>query len=121
LKRLPESLTSIPLAVALFNLLASTWERKHARVYSRAENLLQLLEKEEFPDARPASVIAGMVTTFVGEWFITLCFPQAYLFEASFRQRTFNLLANAYSSLHMTLAQTYLGLSAEELLTRECQ
>ncbi|KAJ7074097.1 hypothetical protein C8F01DRAFT_8182 [Mycena amicta] len=38
-------------------------------------------------------------------------------FLDAFRTRTFHLLQKAYTSLPLPLAQTYLGLSAEEVLT----
>jgi COP9 signalosome complex subunit 8 len=64
--RLSEGATGQPLAQTLFGLLASTWERKHANVYSRAENLFHLVGQTDFADGNLASLIATMTTTFIG-------------------------------------------------------
>jgi COP9 signalosome complex subunit 8 len=100
LTRLPDNLASLPLSQALLLLLSSALERKHARVYSRAEHLFNMVRQPEFLDTKLASVIADMVTTFV----------------ESFRQRTFVLLSKAYTLLPLSLARTYLGLPADQLL-----
>jgi len=100
LTRLPESLSATPLAKSLLALVASTWDRKHANVYSRADSMFKLVEQHDFLDQRLGLVVAGMVATFV----------------ESFRQRTFILLSKAYISLPLSLGQTYLGLSSDELL-----
>jgi len=98
--RLPDSLLATPLVKSLLGLVASTWDRKHANVYTRAESLFKLVEQPDFFDRKLATVILGMVTTFV----------------ESFRQRTFILLSKAYTSLPLSLAQTYLGLPSDQLL-----
>jgi COP9 signalosome complex subunit 8 len=72
---LPDNLTVTALAQALFNLLASTWERKHARVYSRAQELSQLVTQPDYLDAHLASTITEMIATFIGLWHD--CFPLA--------------------------------------------
>lgn len=68
LTRLPDNLASLPLSQALLDLVASASERKHVKVYTRAESLFNLVSEPDFFDAKLASVIAEMVTTFVGEW-----------------------------------------------------
>ncbi|RDB21421.1 COP9 signalosome complex subunit 8 [Hypsizygus marmoreus] len=100
LTRLPEGLTSNSLAKALIDLLASTWDRKHANVYSRAESLFILVHQPGFYNDKLASVITGLIEVFV----------------ESFRQRTFALLSKAYTSLPLSLAETYIGLKADRLL-----
>jgi hypothetical protein len=66
LMRLSESAAGQPLAQILFGLLASTWERKHANVYARAESLFHMVGQSDFPDGKLASLIATMTTTFIG-------------------------------------------------------
>jgi COP9 signalosome complex subunit 8 len=72
LTRLPDNAMGQPLCQALLSLLASTWERKHAMVYSRAESLHYMVEQSDFVNAK---LIMDMVTTFVGMW--------CYLFHES--------------------------------------
>lgn len=48
-------------------LVASTWERKYAAVYSRAEALFNIVTQQDFFDANLAPIAAGMITTFVGK------------------------------------------------------
>jgi len=67
LTRLPDNLASHPLSKTLLGLLACTWERRHSKVYSRSESLFNMVGQPDFFDPNLATVIAGMVTTFVGE------------------------------------------------------
>jgi COP9 signalosome complex subunit 8 len=67
LSRLPEGLSATPLAKSLWGLVASAWDRKHANVYSRSGSLFKLVDQADFFDRKLATVIAAMVTTFVGE------------------------------------------------------
>ncbi|OBZ69262.1 COP9 signalosome complex subunit 8 [Grifola frondosa] len=101
LTRLPNNIAAQPLSQMLFNLLASTWERKYASVYSRADDLFNLVQQPGFPDTTLAQVLAGLVTTFV----------------EAFRKKTFELLSKAYTSISLPIAQVYLGLQAEQVLT----
>jgi len=100
LTRLSENVSCSPLGKALIELLASTWDRKHASVYSRAENLFDLVNQSDFFDDKLAAVLTGLVAGFV----------------ESFRQRTIALLSKAYASLPVPLAQVYLGMKNNELL-----
>ncbi|KAF5380986.1 hypothetical protein D9615_004111 [Tricholomella constricta] len=100
LGRLPENVSSGPLGRALSELLAATTERKHASVYSRADNLSDMVNKPDFYDEKLAPVLSGLLSSFVG----------------SFRQRTVALLAKAYTSLPVSLAQVYLGMKQDDLL-----
>ncbi|KAJ7217136.1 COP9 signalosome [Mycena pura] len=99
--RLPNDLTSSTLGKHLGSLLASTSERKYANVYARSQALLELVRKPDFPDASLGALLSLMVGIFL----------------EAFRDRTFNLLQKAYASLPLPLAQTYLGLPAEDVLS----
>ncbi|KAJ7481183.1 hypothetical protein B0H11DRAFT_2024585 [Mycena galericulata] len=101
LMRLPNNLASSPLGKQLYGLLASTSERKYANVYSRAHALVELVGQPDFFNTSLGALLGVMTATFLDE----------------FRLRTFNLLLKAYTSLPLSLAQTYLGLPAEEVLT----
>ncbi|KAI0362458.1 hypothetical protein OH77DRAFT_1416719 [Trametes cingulata] len=98
LTRLPPNLTSFDISRGLFQLLASTTERKYPDVYSRAAELHQFLLQPAFSDAGLGQILAGMLTSFVG----------------AFRKKTFDLLSRAYTSIPLPLAQSYLGYSAEQ-------
>ncbi|THH19476.1 hypothetical protein EW146_g1703 [Bondarzewia mesenterica] len=100
LSRVSSSITYLPFSQALFNLVASVWDRKYENVYPRAEALFNLVQQPDFPDADLASLMTALITQFV----------------ESFRRRTFKLLSKAYTSLPLALAQTYLGFGREELL-----
>lgn len=100
LSRLPENVLLGSLSKALLELLASTSERSHANVYSRTQTLYNLIHKPGFFDATLTSVLTGLLEKFIH----------------AFRQRTVILLAKAYTSLPLPLAQVYLGLTRDELL-----
>ncbi|KAJ7172048.1 COP9 signalosome [Mycena filopes] len=101
LARLPNNLLSSPFGKQLFALLASTSERKYNNVYIRAHGLQQFVGQADFLDTSLGAVLGTMLDAFL----------------TSFRERTFKLLQKAYTSLPLPLAQTYLGLSAEEVLS----
>ncbi|KAJ7766780.1 COP9 signalosome [Mycena metata] len=101
LARLPNNLGSMPLSRQLFGLLASTSERKYNNVYVRAQGLQQLVGQADFLDASLGAVLGTMLEAFLN----------------AFRDRTFRLLQKAYTTLPLALAQTYLGLPAEEVLS----
>ncbi|TFK94754.1 hypothetical protein K466DRAFT_508776 [Polyporus arcularius HHB13444] len=100
LTRLPATLTSLPLVQGLFSLLSSVSERKYTNIYTRAEQLHQLVSDPGFSVQPLGQVLAGMVTAFV----------------EAFRKKTFNLLAKAYTSIPLPLAQVYLGLTTEQVV-----
>ncbi|KAF9454615.1 hypothetical protein P691DRAFT_692321 [Macrolepiota fuliginosa MF-IS2] len=100
LARLPDSLSSLPLTKALFDLVVATAERQYSKIYSRAEALFNLASQPDFPDVKLASLIVNLVTNF---------------FEA-FRHRAFVLLSKAYSSLPLSLAQVYLNLPGDQII-----
>ncbi|RPD80381.1 hypothetical protein L226DRAFT_479116 [Lentinus tigrinus ALCF2SS1-7] len=100
LTRLPDTLATQPLVQGLFNLLASVCERKYTNIYSRAEQLHQFVSGPSFSGELLGPILAGMVTAFVD----------------AFRKKTFNLLARAYTSIPLPLAQTYLGWTAEQVV-----
>ncbi|KAJ7311509.1 COP9 signalosome [Mycena albidolilacea] len=100
LTRLPNNLATSPLGKQLYSLLASTSERKYANVYTRAQALVELVGQPDFFDTSLGALLGVMVSAFL----------------ESFRTRTFNLLQKAYTSLPLPLAETYLGLSSNEVL-----
>ncbi|KAG6851289.1 hypothetical protein H0H93_011725 [Arthromyces matolae] len=93
LTQLPTVLAATPLSNTLFDLLVSTWDRKHANVYARAQKLTDVVQHPNFFDKQLAIVLSE-----------------------SFRRRTVILLSNAYASLPLPLAQMYLGMGRDELL-----
>jgi COP9 signalosome complex subunit 8 len=116
--RLPDAVASLPLAQAVLNLFASVWEKRYEHVYPRGEALLSLARQSDFPQAEMGGVLASLVTAFIGSssFQCYLYLPEACLPE-SFRQRTFALLSKAYTTIPLTLAQVYLGLPSDELLS----
>ncbi|KAJ7940203.1 COP9 signalosome [Mycena leptocephala] len=101
LMRLPNNLATSPLGKQLLSLLASTSERKYANVYSRSQTLLEHVSQSDFFDTSLGAVLGLMIASFLD----------------AFRTRTFNLLQKAYTSLPLPLAEMYLGLPANEVLT----
>lgn len=95
-------------------------DRKHAKIYSQAENLFNLVHQPDFFNQKLATVLADLVTTFIGEALgclgLSMYFFLTVILE-SFRSRTFILLSKAYTSLPLSLGQAYLGLNAEQLLS----
>ena len=63
---MPDSLQDSPLAQALLDLVNATSERQYSKIYARAESLFNLVAEADFPDAKLASLIANLVTSFVG-------------------------------------------------------
>ncbi|KAJ7685587.1 hypothetical protein DFH06DRAFT_1158916 [Mycena polygramma] len=100
LLRLPNSLASTPLGKQLFSLLASTSERKYANVYTRSQTLVEHVGQPDFFDTGLGALLGVMIGDFLD----------------AFRQRTFNLLQKAYTSLPVPLAEMYLGLPTNEVL-----
>ncbi|KZV65423.1 hypothetical protein PENSPDRAFT_614109 [Peniophora sp. CONT] len=100
--RLPNPLSDLPLSQALFSLTASVSERRHAHVYSRATELRALVSAPEFSE----SVVFSQTLTALTDAFLE-----------AFRTRVFALVARAYTSIPVQLAQTYLGLPQEQVLS----
>lgn len=120
--RLPDSLASYGLSQALFQVLASTHERKYPDVYRRAEELHEFVSQPVFADAALGQILAGMVASFIGQYPDTnaISLPLIIRVAVSFRKKTFDLLSRAYTSIPLHLAQWYLGYpgdKAEEVLT----
>jgi len=101
LMRLPDVVASLPLARAMLNLFASVWERRYEHVYSRGEALFNLARQGDVLHTEVSGVLTALVTDFI----------------ESFRQRTIVLLSKAYTTIPLALAQVYLGLPADELLS----
>jgi len=95
--RLPHPLFVHPLSQALFSLLAATWERNYAQIYLRSNVLLNLVN--DAPD------LSGFIPSMIA------------IFLDAFRLRTINLISKAYTSITLSQAESYLGLSKEELLS----
>ncbi|KAK0229042.1 hypothetical protein IW262DRAFT_1429822 [Armillaria fumosa] len=102
LTRMHPRLQKLPISTALAALLESSIERKHGEVYARAEALYNMAkDTENAPDPQFPIVLSQMVQRFT----------------ESFRERTFRLLSKAYTALPLALAQTYLGLTSDRLLS----
>ncbi|CAL1705757.1 unnamed protein product [Somion occarium] len=101
LSRLPRSLESQPISHALFNLLASTSERRYEKIYVRAEQVVLAAQAFQIPGYELTAVIGALTTNFVD----------------TFRRKTFALLSKAYSSLPLSVVQTYLGFTAEQAIS----
>ncbi|KAF7363848.1 CSN8-PSD8-EIF3K domain-containing protein [Mycena sanguinolenta] len=101
LNRLPHNLATSPLGKQLHLLLASTSERKYANVYSRTQALLEHVRQSDFFDPSLGALLGDMISAFL----------------EAFRFRTFSLLQKAYTSLSLSLAEMYLGLAANDVLT----
>ncbi|KAI0672903.1 hypothetical protein C8Q78DRAFT_969737 [Trametes maxima] len=98
LTRLPENLTLFDLSKGLLQLLAATSERKYPAIYRHAEALHQFVLQPAFLDAGLGQILAGMITAFI----------------LAFRTKTFTLLSRAYTSIPLSLAQSYLGYPPEQ-------
>ncbi|CDO73588.1 hypothetical protein BN946_scf185014.g58 [Trametes cinnabarina] len=68
LTRLPDGLLSFPLSQGLFQLLASTSERKYSDIYRRAEELHQYVLRATFGNPEFSQILAGMITSFIGKF-----------------------------------------------------
>ncbi|KAJ6531230.1 COP9 signalosome [Mycena capillaripes] len=101
LMRLPNALATSPFGKQLHSLLASTSERKYANVYVRSQALLETVGQPDFFDTSLGALLGVMIQSFLD----------------AFRIRTFNLLQKAYTSLPLPLAEMYLGLPANEVLS----
>ncbi|TFK30058.1 hypothetical protein FA15DRAFT_663393 [Coprinopsis marcescibilis] len=100
LERLPGPLSDLPLVKLLATLTSVTQARQHAQVYATVALLHDLLNKPDFFDQELAMILTKLVAQFA----------------ENFRTRTFRLLSGAYSSLHISLAEEYLGVSTEAII-----
>ncbi|KAF9519999.1 hypothetical protein BS47DRAFT_918663 [Hydnum rufescens UP504] len=101
--RLPHDLASQILPQALFNLLASTTDRKYTNVYRHTNELLDVLTQD--PMVSGVDVELGIVLRSMLEKFLD-----------AFRMRTFDLLRGTYTAIPLEKVQGYLGLEAEVVL-----
>ncbi|CAK5277534.1 unnamed protein product [Mycena citricolor] len=90
-----------PFSNQLFGLVASVSERKHTNVYARAQKLVEFVGQADFLDQSLGAVLSNMLAAFLN----------------AFRQRIFKLLQRAYMSLPLSLAEKYLGMSSDEVLS----
>jgi COP9 signalosome complex subunit 8 len=65
---LPDNLASLPLPRALADLVTSTTNREHTKVYHQAGALLNLVGQPEFLDRDLAAIIANLVPAFIGDF-----------------------------------------------------
>lgn len=100
LTRLPDKLAAHPLSQALLHLLAATSEREYKHIYLRAESLFRYVQQSDFLYPKLGEVAVIMIKSFV----------------ASFQERTIKLLSRAFTSLPLSLAQTYLDFPTNQLL-----
>lgn len=98
--RLPDALKGHPISQALFNLAASVSERKYGNVYPRANVLLQASELTQIPGVDFQAIVTALLSKFV----------------ETFRQRSLLLLAKAYTSIPLSLAQSYLNCLPDQVL-----
>ncbi|RXW22328.1 hypothetical protein EST38_g3535 [Candolleomyces aberdarensis] len=100
LARLPDIHASLPLSKLLAGLVNVTLNRVHPQVYATATSLVELVSQPDFFHQELALVLTKLATVFMDR----------------FRLRTFELLSKAYSSLPLTLAESYLGVSGSLIL-----
>ncbi|EPS99030.1 hypothetical protein FOMPIDRAFT_1164587 [Fomitopsis schrenkii] len=101
LTRVPDSFHKFPVWISLFSLLRAVHSRQHEAVYTGAEELFNLCHQPALSNGKLGVVLAGLTTAFVEE----------------FRRKTFVLLGKAYTSISVPLAQRYLGLPIDQILS----
>ena len=116
--RLPDVLKAHAISQAAFRLAASISERKYGNVYPRANDLLQAVENTQIPDADFQAVVGSLLRKFIGE--NQTCFRLRQLLKSisdTFRQRTLVLLSKAYTSIPLSLAQSYLNCLPDQVIS----
>jgi len=99
--RLPEDLAETTLSQLLFRLISSTEDRKYANIYTRANELLELISAESSDvEAELNVVLSQLIQKFID----------------TFRTRTFDLLRRAYTEISTSEAQQYLGIGPNVIL-----
>ncbi|KAE9398145.1 hypothetical protein BT96DRAFT_883263 [Gymnopus androsaceus JB14] len=98
-KRLP-NMKSIPLMKAVGDLTLAYSSGVYEQIHSEVNTLSTIVAQPDFPEPQLAKVVQSMVADFL----------------ISFRNRTFLLLARAYTSMSLSLAEMYFNMSADELL-----
>ncbi|KAI0093902.1 hypothetical protein BDY19DRAFT_919504 [Irpex rosettiformis] len=100
LSRLPNSLTAcIPLPRVLLSLVVAVSGRKYQNVYTLATKVHEALDVTETPEG-----LKPIVTLLLDK------------FLDRYRRKTFELLSRAYTSVPLSLVQSYLTLSPEQIL-----
>jgi COP9 signalosome complex subunit 8 len=118
--RLPDVLKVHPVAQALYRLAASTTQRKYGHVYPRAQELHDVLRNSQVPGVDLQAAVDVFLTRFLGmhRSVIPSVFHLLMHYHAdTFRLRTLRILAKAYSSIPLALAQSYLECTSEQVLT----
>ncbi|THH06715.1 hypothetical protein EW145_g3892 [Phellinidium pouzarii] len=99
LSQLPENLAAHPLSRTLLKLLASLQNRAHPSVYKNAADVADVVQEPEFFDKKLAVIVKLLTDRLI----------------RTFRHKMMELVARAYSSIHLSLAQTYLSLPEEDV------
>ncbi|KAH8117068.1 hypothetical protein DFH11DRAFT_1579038 [Phellopilus nigrolimitatus] len=100
LSRLPESLSVHSLSRALLKLLASVQNRSYSMVYKSAETLVDVVQESDFFDKALTAVIKVMTERLL----------------STFRHKTMLLLAKAYTTIRLSVAQSYLDLAEDDIV-----
>lgn len=120
LTRVPDSFHKFPVWISLFSLLRAVHSRQHEAVYTGAEELFNLCHQPALSNGKLGVVLAGLTTAFVGKAHHAssiLAVVSNCLLSEEFRRKTFVLLGKAYTSISVPLAQRYLGLPIDQILS----
>lgn len=101
LLRLPDSPHSTSLSTTIRNLSSACWQRAYVQVYANTKSLNDLLVQADFFDKGLANALTHMLASFI----------------ESFRRRTTRLLMEAYTTVPLSLATEYLGMSKQDVLS----
>ncbi|KAH8826864.1 hypothetical protein DL96DRAFT_1604588 [Flagelloscypha sp. PMI_526] len=101
LTSLPRGFHNTPLWKALITLVASVTEKKFAHVYVRANELKAIPAAAGFQLPQLSPVVTVLVDRFIEDY----------------RNKTSTLVSNAFTSIPVTIAQSYLGLDSATVLT----
>lgn len=101
LTRLPLELQKKVAYQSFWELFSAVWERKFASVYSRAQSFHTRIGSSPVElEGELVEIVKSLTITFVHR----------------FRLRTLTLLSTAYDAVPVALAESFLGLPAQELL-----
>ena len=118
--RLPDHLRQHPFTKDLYQLAASTSQRKYGKVYARTQELHNALKNADVAGIDLQSTVDALLTRFLGmlqsSTPVFACVRITIATDA-FRTRTLLLLAKAYSAVPLSLAQSYLECTPEQVLT----
>ena len=91
-------------------------------MYAGAEELFNLCHQPALSNDKLGAVLAELTTAFIGEALVhdtdsRLVVAPNWPFSEEFRRKTFVLLSKAYTSIYISLAQRYLGLPIDQILS----